>query len=100
VAFDHRAAAALNGRALLIAHCSFAISLNGITGQTSWPAAFSVSISASALMRAELIEHRLDVADLRPQGLFHLANRRFVVGGNVSWVESSHNNLVSFIRKY
>jgi hypothetical protein len=32
-------------------------------------------------MRAELIEHRLHVADLRPQILFHLANRRFVVGG-------------------
>lgn len=52
-------------------------------------------------MRAELIEHRTDVANLRPQ-VFHLANRRFVIGGKCFvGRESSHNNLaVSFIRKY
>ncbi|AWF06032.1 hypothetical protein [Klebsiella pneumoniae IS10] len=39
---------------------------------------------------------------MRPQGLFHLANRRFVIGGKCFvGRESSHNNLaVSFIRKY
>lgn len=50
--------------------------------------------------RRQPIEHRLHVANLRPQILFNPADGRFGVGGqSFTGMGNSHNDLSSFIRK-
>ena len=83
VTFDHRTAAALNGLALGVAD----FPLRDIAERDHRPDILAAGFQrlnlfqAGANLCAEAIEYRLHIADLRAQMLFHLANRRFVVGG-------------------
>ena len=82
VAFNHRAATALNGRALLIAHCSFGDIAERNGWQTSWPAAFSVSISCSrSLMRAESLSNTAWTSPICAAGPVSSGESPLVIGG-------------------
>ena len=83
VTFDYRAAAALNGLALGLAD----FPLRDIAERDHRPDILAAGFQRLNLFQAsgnlcgEAIEYRLHIADLCAQMLFHLADRRFVVGG-------------------